>query len=341
MNILVFISFFLFIFFILTRFFLFYQHPQKQIFLKENKKRKEITLKELKEKFVDEIRSHILSLNSKNLNIVPYRNQIYLQTNRKDLDNKKQEILTEITNLVNSPISLKQPKEFQKKSQKPKLRNENDKSKSNSEEPNQEKNKEEQLKHSPNPKETNKDNQQNAWMKGDDIYSFYCSIDKKEGMLFLDPLYLGDLVNKQGEKQVYSIENLIKKKLNRNKLVFIPANRKNCHWSLFVYERETNIFHHYDSLNGLNFSYFYLLCEKILINKSLKSLSTNTIKEERTPQQSNGDDCGVYVMAITQFLVERYKKNLLRMSWEIGDSEKEEIHKLVREIRRTQNSAKF
>lgn len=66
-------------------------------------------------------------------------------------------------------------------------------------------------------------------MKGDDIYNFYNSIEKEEGVLLLDPLYLGDLVNKKGERRVSSIRSLVRKKLDKNKLIFLPANQGNFH----------------------------------------------------------------------------------------------------------------
>ena len=111
----------------------------------------------------------------------------------------------------------------------------------------------------------------------------------------------------------------------------MPANQKNLHWSLFVYEKDTKTLHHYDSLGGLNFAYFSPLCEEILRNITPGLFS---IKQEITPQQPNGNDCGVYVMAISQFLIKKYKRNTLEMSWKINDGEVAEIHQSVREIRK-------
>jgi len=168
-------------------------------------------------------------------------------------------------------------------------------------------------------------------MTGDDIHNFYKSIKKVDGVFLLDPLCLGNLVEKKGEQLSSSIERLVNKKLNKNNLVFMPANQKSLHWSLIVYEKSIKTFHHYDSLGGLNFSLYSPLCEKILRNVAATS---SFVKKEKTPQQCNGNDCEVYVMAITQFLVNRYKRNTSKMNWEISDDEAQEIHKSVREIRK-------
>jgi len=95
--------------------------------------------------------------------------------------------------------------------------------------------------------------------------------------------------------------------------------------------KKTKQLHHYDSSSGLNFSFYSPLCKAILQEVGAKSLSAI---QEKTPQQPNGNDCGVYVMAITQFLVNRYKRNPSKMNWEISNDEALEIHKSVREIRK-------
>src|SRR4051794_13884218 len=56
--------------------------------------------------------------------------------------------------------------------------------------------------------------------------------------------------------------------------------------------------------------------QEIKENMKLKNvmIGTTSIRQEKTPQQLNGDDCGVYVMAITELIIDRYKKNPLKMS---------------------------
>jgi len=110
----------------------------------------------------------------------------------------------------------------------------------------------------------------------------------------------------------------------------MPANQTKLHWSLIIYEKNTRTLHLYDSLNALNFNYFSPLCKQILKNIT----SPSSIKQEKTPQQTNGNDCGVYVMSITDFLLKRYKNNPSKMNWEISDSEEIQIHKSVQEIRK-------
>ena len=78
-----------------------------------------------------------------------------------------------------------------------------------------------------------------------------------------------------------------------------------------------------------------MLTSPPLREEILRSASSfSTVKQEKVPRQLNGNDCGIYVMAITNFLVKRYKSNPSKMNWEISDSEAAEIHKLVRKLRK-------
>jgi len=282
---------------------------------------------EKKDQSWQEIQNFAQDKNLKEVDFNHYKNQIYHQTNNKDLEQKKQKILAEISELANSTSETERKakqKEFQDQEERERKEKETEEKKTKEEHEIKEKKEREQQKEL-----------LGEWIKGDDIYNFYNSLEKEKekGILLLDPLYLGGVAKKKGEEFSSSIKRLVEKKLNKNNLVFMPANQTNLHWSLIVYEKNTRTLHLYDSLNSLNFNYFSPLCEELLKNIT----SPSFIKQEKTPQQTNGNDCGVYVMSITDFLLKRYKNNSSKMNWEISDSEATQIHKYVQEKRRKLN----
>src|SRR6185436_3612355 len=100
------------------------------------------------------------------------------------------------------------------------------------------------------------------------------------------------------------------------KIVFLPVNNSSTggykggtggHWSLLVYKK-ANEFYYYDSYGSMNLS-----AATTLANNFLKYLeisgSANIIKPISCPQQSNGSDCGVFTIAFTRCLVNKFKKN--------------------------------
>jgi len=99
-------------------------------------------------------------------------------------------------------------------------------------------------------------------------------------------------------------------------IIFLPVNNSSTggyeggtgsHWSLLVYRR-ANEFHYYDSAGSMN-----LTVATNLANNFLKYLeisgSANIIKPASCPQQSNGSDCGVFTIAFTRCLVNKFKNN--------------------------------
>lgn len=69
------------------------------------------------------------------------------------------------------------------------------------------------------------------------------------------------------------------------------------HWSLLLYQRSTSSFHHFDSLGKSNWR-----PAKALVHKLQPVTGTSTINMEPTPQQVNGYDCGMYVLAIANVI---------------------------------------
>ncbi|CAG8638019.1 11501_t:CDS:2 [Racocetra persica] len=100
---------------------------------------------------------------------------------------------------------------------------------------------------------------------------------------------------------------------------------------LGVYEHSNRMFHHYDSLAGFNFEFFRPFCEQVLVKLGV---SKNNLKSEVTPQQKNGNDCGVYVIAIIKFMVEKYRNSPSNFSLQLNKQEAKSIHDSIPEIRK-------
>jgi len=84
------------------------------------------------------------------------------------------------------------------------------------------------------------------------------------------------------------------------------------HWSLLVYDRPSNEFVHHDSANGSNRWCARRLYEAV---KGFVGGDGDTrFVEGRTPQQRNGYDCGLFVMAVARVVCE----------WKERGEEKEE-----------------
>jgi len=80
-------------------------------------------------------------------------------------------------------------------------------------------------------------------------------------------------------------------------------------------------FHHYNSASNFdNLTPFLPLLKEI--NKLLGGSDKITITEEGTPQQENSYDCGVFVCALTELLINNcHKKFVFEMKGEITNAE--------------------
>jgi Ulp1 protease family, C-terminal catalytic domain len=95
------------------------------------------------------------------------------------------------------------------------------------------------------------------------------------------------------------------------KLVFIPVNNPDFHWSLLVYETNTKCFYHFDTLKGANWEYAKPLCEEILsfLLENWQSASYH-LKTKHDIKQGNGYDCGVTAITLIKRVSEKYQGNL-------------------------------
>ncbi|KAL5988055.1 hypothetical protein ACLOJK_035818 [Asimina triloba] len=75
------------------------------------------------------------------------------------------------------------------------------------------------------------------------------------------------------------------------------------HWSLLALDRNKNAFVHHDSMKGLNRWHAEKLSKNLKMFVGLPDSSPATqFVECSTPQQRNGYDCGVYVLAIARVI---------------------------------------
>lgn len=108
--------------------------------------------------------------------------------------------------------------------------------------------------------------------------------------------------------------------MNMKNYAFMPIKNDQAggsHWSLLVYSRLLNIFFHYDSLNGSNARVAKKVAERIYQFLSVP-IGARFVEAE-TPQQSNGYDCGMYVLKITKSLATRLSGLDNSLTSKIGD----------------------
>ena len=90
-------------------------------------------------------------------------------------------------------------------------------------------------------------------------------------------------------------------------LIFFPINdgiqdqSYGSHWSLLVYKRICNSFYYFDSMGNSNLDIAISFKNAI---HNIFPAGSGFVKIS-TPQQSNGFDCGAFIIAITQILAER------------------------------------
>ncbi|GMH40144.1 hypothetical protein BSKO_08048 [Bryopsis sp. KO-2023] len=100
------------------------------------------------------------------------------------------------------------------------------------------------------------------------------------------------------------VEMLKPLKLPDKKFIFIPVNNNpdvgevgGSHWSLLVLDRERWDFCHFDSLQGVNASQARGLAMKVATLADVDP-PFGYIEVPDAPQQANGHDCGLYVLAV-------------------------------------------
>lgn len=110
---------------------------------------------------------------------------------------------------------------------------------------------------------------------------------------------------------VESVKDVVKPlNLPEKKLVFFPVNDNidllkaegGNHWSLLAFERDANLYVHHDSFGGYNTCHAKRLYEAVVphMESSGTAFCGRFVECSSTPQQKNGYDCGLYVLAIAR-----------------------------------------
>ncbi|KAK1363121.1 hypothetical protein POM88_038682 [Heracleum sosnowskyi] len=145
-------------------------------------------------------------------------------------------------------------------------------------------------------------------------FTYLSSIHPSDSISFVPPTISYLLASLEDEDD---IEDCVKPlELPSKDLIFFPVNNGGLHWSLLVYNRQLNLFAHHDSLGGLNDEEARELYDavkdcvhesesfryKVGFRNKRRLMEGNSSQVPRyitatTPRQTNGYDCGLYVMA--------------------------------------------
>eukprot|EP01134_Creolimax_fragrantissima_P007300 CFRG7300T1 len=155
----------------------------------------------------------------------------------------------------------------------------------------------------------------NGWL-GDRALSFFFEYLEVEvysnhsDIGFISPVVVHYVRSITSRSQRSDLEEfLIPLGLSARNLILLPINDNNdmyevggTHWSLLVFDRTNNTFNHYDSMGQYNWPSAVCLAETLSPYMGGHSKLVNCI----CPSQTNGSDCGVYVMAFAEEIVRAY-----------------------------------
>lgn len=171
-------------------------------------------------------------------------------------------------------------------------------------------------------------------------FSYLSSLCGRNDVLFLPPSISFWLANCDGDSCKAAVEPL---EFPSRRLVVFTVNdcddlgggESGTHWSILIYDRSKNSFLHLDTMEGVNHDHALKLYDSVkelmgkapvpstLMSSSLKAkakkknvarpaskceptIAEPLFEESNAPQQTNGYDCGLYVMAIAKAVCECY-----------------------------------
>ncbi|GAM20746.1 hypothetical protein SAMD00019534_039210 [Acytostelium subglobosum LB1] len=160
------------------------------------------------------------------------------------------------------------------------------------------------------------------WLN-DAIISFYFEylsdklpIDKQTEITFLNPttvFMLSYLENSDNLDEINSILGPLN--LPDKACIFIPINDNSdpstvaggSHWSILVFVKNSKQFYYYDSIVGQtgNSHYAMIAARKLSMLLTGVPSKEQRINIRQAPKQTNGHDCGLYLLSITEFIVKR------------------------------------
>eukprot|EP01125_Pyxidicula_operculata_P013770 TRINITY_DN4569_c0_g1_i1.p1 TRINITY_DN4569_c0_g1~~TRINITY_DN4569_c0_g1_i1.p1 ORF type:complete len:214 (+),score=36.38 TRINITY_DN4569_c0_g1_i1:37-678(+) len=143
----------------------------------------------------------------------------------------------------------------------------------------------------------------NNWLN-DRVISFYLDYLSDEisnqNIFFVNPSTVM-LMNFTSSEELQSILSSLE--LDKKDIVFVPVNDNQditsaggSHWSSLVYVNETKTFYALDSYDDSNHAM------TMSVFKKLSGILPGTVKYLSMPKQTNGYDCGMYVLAAAKLL---------------------------------------
>lgn len=146
------------------------------------------------------------------------------------------------------------------------------------------------------------------WVTDDTVQMYFDLLNQKilpSNIFLMNPVIAVAIIN------LMDIRDLIEPlEINRKDFIIIPINntqavqhigKSGTHWSLMLLDVKQKMFYYFDSLNNINFEYARILLEKL--KPFMKDARNSSIVKVVTPQQKNGNDCGIYMMLVTDIVI--------------------------------------
>ncbi|KAI9100596.1 hypothetical protein DFS34DRAFT_563089, partial [Phlyctochytrium arcticum] len=153
----------------------------------------------------------------------------------------------------------------------------------------------------------------NEWLN-DAIISFHYDFlehhlfksHSSDSILFMRPVMVA--LAAQSAESVESLKGILPPNLDTREWIFLPvsdgsaARGGGSHWSLLVWHRGSRSFFYFDSMGNSNLDVAKATAQRLMpLVSSVSDDKPDVPGFEMVPcpQQQNGSDCGVYVMAFT------------------------------------------
>jgi sentrin-specific protease 8 len=194
-----------------------------------------------------------------------------------------------------------------------------------------------------------------GWLSSNVIDFWFCHLEytKYAGclgdahVLILHPATLFIIAMTEDPNEL--VEFLEPLQLHLQRVVFLPVNNETqrdltghatgTHWSLLMYERDTNRFRHFDSYNGVNNKNAHRISIKLHAVLGCVNAPPPTFEVVAdAAQQLNGRDCGLYVCAnVDDQIALLLNKPRMELSAANVASIRNQIYELAQKMAKTKN----